>query len=69
MAAWNIKVGGSSQFVEHMLWVHPHAQYDQRSKEWGPSKVNIMNQWHETTELLCYHAIAYKMILVVWLDT
>ena len=48
----SIKVGGSLRFAGNSCMPHPHAQYGQCSKVWGPSEVNIMNQRIETTDLL-----------------
>ena len=44
MTIFQLKVGGSSPFAKHMLPDHTHAHHGQRSKDWGPSDVNIMNQ-------------------------
>ena len=35
---------GETRFAEYRLWAHPHAEYGQRSKERGPSEVNILDQ-------------------------
>ena len=51
-----LRIGGSLRFTGHRL--QAHAQHGQRSKEWGPSDVNILNQWIETTYLLLSESLS-----------